>query len=204
MAVSVGFIGVGNMGNPMAGNVLKAGFSMTVFDKSAKAMENLVQAGARAAASVDEVTQHAEMILTCLPMSPDVESLYLDAGGLIDKAKPGTILIDLSSVLPSTPRKLEPRAKARGLHFLEAPVSGGTSGARAATLAIMVGGDPQILEHWQRASSARDGALRGGYRVGKSVALAAELHLGLLRCKVANFGSRSCRACGLWMTWCRA
>jgi len=109
-------------------------------------MENLVQAGARAAASVDEVTQHAEMILTCLPMSPDVESLYLDAGGLIDKAKPGTILIDLSSVLPSTPRKLEPRAKARGLHFLEAPVSGGTSGARAATLAIMVGGDPQILE----------------------------------------------------------
>ena len=108
MAVSVGFIGVGNMGNPMAGNVLKAGFSMTVFDRSAKAMENLVQAGARAAASVDDVAKPSEVILTCLPMSPDVEGLYLGAGGLIEKAKPGTILIDLSSVLPSTPRKLEP------------------------------------------------------------------------------------------------
>jgi 3-hydroxyisobutyrate dehydrogenase len=146
MAVPVGFIGVGNMGNPMAGNVLKAGFPMTVFDKNAKAMENLVQAGARAAASVDDVVKAADIILTCLPMSPDVEGLYLGAGGLIEKARPGTILIDLSSVLPSTPRKLEPAAKARGLHFLEAPVSGGTSGAKAATLAIMVGGDPQILE----------------------------------------------------------
>ena len=146
MAVPVGFIGVGNMGNPMAGNVLKAGFPLTVFDKSTRAMENLVQAGARAAASVDDVVKAAEIILTCLPMSPDVEGLYLGAGGLIEKARPGTILIDLSSVLPSTPRKLEPAAKARGLHFLEAPVSGGTSGAKAATLAIMVGGDPQILE----------------------------------------------------------
>jgi 3-hydroxyisobutyrate dehydrogenase len=146
MAVSVGFIGVGNMGNPMAGNVLKAGFPMTVFDKSTKAMENLVKGGAKAAASVDDVVKAADVILTCLPMSPDVEGLYLGAGGLIEKARPGTVLIDLSSVLPSTPRKLEPAAKARGLHFLEAPVSGGTSGAKAGTLAIMVGGDAQVLE----------------------------------------------------------
>jgi 2-hydroxy-3-oxopropionate reductase len=104
MAVPVGFIGVGNMGNPMAGNVLKAGFPLTVFDKSTRAIENLVQAGARAAASVDDVVKAAEIILTCLPMSPDVEGLYLGAGGLIEKARPGTILIDLSSVLPSTPR----------------------------------------------------------------------------------------------------
>ena len=146
MAVSVGFIGVGNMGNPMAGNVLKGGFPMTVFDKSAKAMENLVQAGARAGGSVADVAERSEIVLTCLPASPDVEALYLEPGGLIERAKPGTILIDLSSVLPSTPRKLEPRAKARGVHFLEAPVSGGVSGAKAATLAVMVGGDPQILE----------------------------------------------------------
>jgi 2-hydroxymethylglutarate dehydrogenase len=146
MAVSVGFIGVGNMGNPMAGNVLKNGFAMTVYDKNPRAMENLVQSGAKAAASVAEVVERAEMVLTCLPASPDVEALYLEPGGLIERAKPGTILIDLSSVLPSTPRKLEPRAKQRGVHYLEAPVSGGVSGARAATLAIMVGGDPQILE----------------------------------------------------------
>jgi 3-hydroxyisobutyrate dehydrogenase-like beta-hydroxyacid dehydrogenase len=109
-------------------------------------MDNLVQAGARAAASVDDVAKSADIILTCLPMSPDVEGLYLGPGGLIEKARPGTILIDLSSVLPSTPRKLEPAARARGLQFLEAPVSGGTSGAKAATLAIMVGGDPEVLE----------------------------------------------------------
>ena len=146
MAVSVGFIGVGNMGNPMAGNVLKAGFAMTVFDKSPKAMANLVEAGAHGAASAREVLERSEIVLTCLPASPDVEALYLEPGGLIERAKPGTILIDLSSVLPSTPRKLEPRAKEKGLHFLEAPVSGGVAGARAATLAIMVGGDPAILE----------------------------------------------------------
>jgi 3-hydroxyisobutyrate dehydrogenase len=146
MAVSVGFIGVGNMGNPMAGNVQKAGFPFTVFDKSARAMENLVQAGARAARSVAEVTEHAEIILTCLPASPDVEALYLEPGGLVERARPGTILIDLSSVLPSTPRKLEPAAKARKVDFLEAPVSGGVAGARAATLAIMVGGDAAVLE----------------------------------------------------------
>jgi len=134
------------MGNPMAGNVLKAGFAMTVFDKSPKAMVNLVEAGAHGAASAREVVERSEVVLTCLPASPDVEALYLEPGGLVDLAKPGTILIDLSSVLPSTPRKVEPRAKAKGLHFLEAPVSGGVAGARAATLAIMVGGDPAILE----------------------------------------------------------
>jgi 2-hydroxymethylglutarate dehydrogenase len=146
MALSVGFIGVGNMGNPMAANVLKAGFPMTVFDLNPKAMENLIQAGARRAGSTQEVVEGAQVVLTSLPASPDVEAAYLEPGGLVERAKPGTILIDLSSVLPSTPRKIEPVAKKRGVHFLEAPVSGGVTGARAATLAIMVGGDPAVLK----------------------------------------------------------
>jgi len=146
MVVSVGFIGLGNMGNPMASNVLKNGFPLTVFDKNPKTMENLVQAGAKAAASAKQVIESAEVILTCLPGSPEVEGLYLDPGGLVALAKTGTVLVDLSSVLPSTPRKLEPRAKARGVHFLEAPVSGGVTGARAATLAVMSGGDAAVLE----------------------------------------------------------
>ena len=145
MATSVGFIGVGNMGNPMAGNVLKAGFAMTVYDRNPKAMENLVKAGAKGAKSAKEVVEASEITLTSLPASPDVESAFLDAGGLVDSAKSGSLLIDLSSVLPSTPRKIEPRAKAKGLQFLEAPVSGGVSGAAAATLAIMVGGDAAAL-----------------------------------------------------------
>src|SRR5207245_623196 len=145
MAATVGFIGVGNMGNPMASNVLKASFAMTVFDTNPKAMERLIQAGARRAGSPREVVESSEIVLTSLPASPDVEAVYLEQGGLVDRAKPGTILIDLSSVLPSTPRKIEPRARARGVHFLEAPVSGGVTGARAGTLAIMVGGDKAAL-----------------------------------------------------------
>jgi 3-hydroxyisobutyrate dehydrogenase-like beta-hydroxyacid dehydrogenase len=133
------------MGNPMAANVLKQ-FPMTVYDANPKAMENLIQGGAKRAGSAREVVESSEIVFTSLPASPDVEAVYLEPGGLVDRAKPGTILIDLSSVLPSTPRKIEPRAKARGVHFLEAPVSGGVSGAKAATLAVMVGGDPQILE----------------------------------------------------------
>jgi 3-hydroxyisobutyrate dehydrogenase-like beta-hydroxyacid dehydrogenase len=117
-----------------------------VFDRHPRATDNLVQAGATAGASLADVAARCDVIMTCLPASPDVEALYLDAGGLVERARPGTILIDLSSVLPSTPRKLEPAALARGVSFLEAPVSGGTAGARAATLAVMVGGDPQVLE----------------------------------------------------------
>src|SRR5436190_10830494 len=146
MAVSVGFIGVGNMGNPMAANVLKAGFPMTVFDLKPKSMENLVKGGAKAASSAAEVVEKSEVVFTSLPASPDVEKAYLEPGGLIERAKPGTVLIDLSSVLPSTPRKIEPVAKKKGVGFLEAPVSGGVTGAAAGTLAIMVGGDAETLE----------------------------------------------------------
>ena len=146
MAVSVGFIGLGNMGNPMASNILKKGFPMTVFDKNPKAMGNLIEAGAKGATSAKQVLDSAEVLLSCLPGSPEVEALYLDAGGLMELAKAGNVIVDLSSVLPSTPRKLEARATARGVQFLEAPVSGGVTGARAATLAVMTGGDAKVLE----------------------------------------------------------
>jgi 3-hydroxyisobutyrate dehydrogenase len=146
MEASVGFIGLGNMGNPMALNVLKNGFAMTVFDIDPKTMKNLVDGGARGAASAREVAQNSDVVVTSLPGSPEVEAAYLTSGGLIDSAKPGAVLVDLSSVLPSTPRKLEAQAREKGLQFLEAPVSGGVTGARAATLAIMVGGDASVLE----------------------------------------------------------
>jgi len=90
MAVTVGFIGVGNMGNPMAANVLKA-FPMTVFDMNAKAMENLIQAGAKRAGSPREVVESSEIVFTSLPASPDVEAVYLEPGGLVDRATHGDI-----------------------------------------------------------------------------------------------------------------
>jgi 2-hydroxymethylglutarate dehydrogenase len=146
MAASVGFIGVGNMGNPMASNVLKNGFALTVFDKNRAAMENLVAAGAKGADSAKQVLERAEIVLTCLPGSPEVEGLYLGGSGLVELAAKGQALVDCSSVLPSTPRKLEAALKPRGVDFLEAPVSGGVTGARAATLAVMTGGDAAVLE----------------------------------------------------------
>jgi 3-hydroxyisobutyrate dehydrogenase-like beta-hydroxyacid dehydrogenase len=130
----------------MAENVLKAGFPMTVFDLSEKAMANLVKGGAKAAASAADAVERSEVIFTSLPASPDVEKAYLEPGGLVERAKAGTVLIDLSSVLPSTPRKIEPVAKKKGVGFLEAPVSGGVTGAAAGTLAIMVGGDAETLK----------------------------------------------------------
>jgi 3-hydroxyisobutyrate dehydrogenase-like beta-hydroxyacid dehydrogenase len=111
MNASVGFIGLGNMGNPMALNVLKGGFTMTVFDIDSKTMKNLVDGGARGAASAREVAQSSDVVVTSLPGSPEVEAAYLTSGGLIDSAKSGAVLVDLSSVLPSTPRKLEARAR---------------------------------------------------------------------------------------------
>ena len=146
MATTVGFIGLGNMGNPMAGNVLKKGYALTVFDKNPAAMQNLVADGAKGAASAAEVLERAEVVLTCLPGSPEVEALYLGGSGLVEQAKRGSALVDLSSVLPSTPRKLEAACRARGVDFLEAPVSGGVTGARAATLAVMTGGEAAVLE----------------------------------------------------------
>ena len=106
MTVSVGFIGLGNMGNPMAANVMKGGFALTVFDKNPQAMANLVAAGARKAESAQEVAKTMDVLLTCLPGSPEVESLYLGPEGVIACAQAGSVLVDLSSVLPSTPRKL--------------------------------------------------------------------------------------------------
>lgn len=144
--MKLGFIGVGNMGNPMAMNLIKKGFPLTVFDMNAEAMKNLVAAGAKGATSAAEAVAQADVVFTSLPGSPEVEPFYLGAGGAIEKAKAGAIFVDLSSVLPTTPKKIEAAAKARGLRFLEAPVSGGVTGARAATLAVMTGGDAAVLE----------------------------------------------------------
>lgn len=146
MAQRIGFIGLGNMGNPMAGNVLKKGFDLTVYDRHAPAMASLLAAGARAGESAARVAADCDVVLTCVPGTPESEALYLDPDGLVAHARPGTVLVDMSSVLPSTPRRIVDAARTRGLRFLEAPVSGGVTGARAATLAIMVGGDADILQ----------------------------------------------------------
>ncbi|GIV77797.1 MAG: 2-hydroxy-3-oxopropionate reductase [Litorilinea sp.] len=144
--VTVGFIGLGIMGAPMAHNVLKAGFPLVVFDLMEEAMAPLVAAGATAGSSPRSVAEAADVVLLCLPDSGDVQAALAGPNGVFEGVSPGQILVDMSSISPVVARELAAAAAARDVVLLDAPVSGGQAGAVAGTLSIMVGGDAQALE----------------------------------------------------------
>ncbi|MBI2887513.1 MAG: NAD(P)-dependent oxidoreductase [Chloroflexi bacterium] len=144
--MKLGFIGLGKMGRPMAANLLKAGFDLTVHNRSRQVVRDLAALGAHEAHSPQEVAQAAEVILTCLPTPESVEEVYLRQDGLVAVASPGQLLVDHSTVGLSTSRRLAEAAAARGASFLDAPVSGGTAGAQNATLTIMVGGEAEAFQ----------------------------------------------------------
>jgi 2-hydroxy-3-oxopropionate reductase len=141
MAQTVGFIGLGVMGRPMAKNLLKRGFSLVVHSRSQGPVQELVAAGAARAGSPADVARRATRIVTMLPNSPDVELVLEGADGIFSAMQPGTLLIDTSSIAPAVARRLAARAESLGAAMLDAPVSGGEIGAIGATLSIMVGGD---------------------------------------------------------------
>lgn len=141
MTHTVGFIGLGLMGRPMAKNLLKAGFPLVVHSRSPEPVEDVVGHGANAVTSPAEVARRATRIITMLPDSPDVEQVLSGPDGVFSALQPGTILIDCSSIAPSSARQLSDQATARGGIMLDAPVSGGEIGAIAGTLSIMVGGN---------------------------------------------------------------
>lgn len=140
----IGFIGLGVMGGPMAGNLLAAGASLIVHNRSRAAQDVLVAAGAAGAGSAAEVAASADIIITMLADDEAVRAVL--GGGLIPAARPGTLLIDMSTVSPALSRELAARAAGRAVRMLDAPVSGGDAGAREGTLSIMVGGDAADLE----------------------------------------------------------
>jgi 3-hydroxyisobutyrate dehydrogenase len=142
---TVGFIGLGAMGLPMANNVMKAGFPLTVWARRPERAESLREAGAAWADTPRALAEHCEVIVTCVTNSPDVRDLVLDTG-LLDGARAGTVIVDMSTIAPATSRELAERCAERQVWFLDAPVSGGTQGAAAGTLTIMVGGDAAALE----------------------------------------------------------
>ncbi len=143
---SVAFIGLGNMGRPMAENLLKAGFKVSVFDVVEASVKALASAGATPAASVAEVVAGVDAVLTMLPSSPHVEDVYLGKGRLLESARAGTLLIDCSTIASEAAAKVSKAAAVRGFTMIDAPVSGGTAGAVGATLTFMVGGDEAALE----------------------------------------------------------
>jgi 3-hydroxyisobutyrate dehydrogenase len=142
----IAFIGLGNMGAPMAHNLIKAGHKLSVFDLSQVALNSVAEAGATAATSALATLKGAEVVISMLPASMHVESLYLGDTGLLTQISQGTLIIDCSTIAPASAKKVASAAAAKGLVMIDAPVSGGTAGAAAGTLTFIVGGPADALE----------------------------------------------------------
>lgn len=142
----VGFIGVGIMGKPMARNLLKAGYRVTVHNHNRVPVQELVREGALEGRSSRHVAEQNDIIITMLPDSPDVQDVVLGRDGILEGIKPGTIYIDMSTISPIVTREIAPLVEAKDCQMLDAPVSGGEKGAIEATLSIMVGGPKDVFD----------------------------------------------------------
>lgn len=145
MSETVGFIGLGVMGRPMAKHILARGHNVVVFNRSRASVDELVAAGATAATSPADVARQARILITMVPDTPDVEAVIEGPSGILDALSPGSIVIDMSSISPVATKRLAAKVAAHGGAMLDAPVSGGEIGAINGTLSIMVGGDAAAL-----------------------------------------------------------
>jgi 3-hydroxyisobutyrate dehydrogenase len=172
----VGFVGLGIMGRPMSENLIKAGYELTVYNRTSRpSTAQLVSMGAKVASSPKQVAQESDVVITNVTDTPDVEQVILGPGGVIEGAKKGLIVIDMSTISPSATRKIAERLSSAGASMLDAPVSGGEKGAKEGTLTIMVGG-PQ---------EAYDACLPIFQAMGKKVTRMGESGAGQLT-KLAN------------------
>ena len=144
--MKIGFVGLGHMGAPMARNLLKAGHALMVYDVVQRNVDALKAAGAGAARSAARAADEAELVITMLPSSPHVKTVYLGSDGVLAGVAPGVTLIDSSTIDPHTAREVAVLAAQHGNPMADAPVSGGTGGAEAGTLTFMVGGDAGVFE----------------------------------------------------------
>src|SRR5690554_6658085 len=144
--MKIGFIGLGIMGKPMAKNLLKAGHEVVCFDINQANVDEVVAAGATSAASSAEIASQVELVITMLPNSPHVKAAVMGEGGVLEGAKEGLKLVDMSSIAPLASQEIEKAAAAKGVRMLDAPVSGGEPMAIDGSLAIMVGGDKVLFD----------------------------------------------------------
>ncbi len=145
MAMRLGFVGLGIMGRPMALNLCKAGHAVWVYGRRAATMKPLADAGATACSSPQDVATNADIVFICVSDTPDVEQVILGDGGVIHGVRPGSVVVDMSTISPAATRAFASELKKRGADMLDAPVSGGEVGAINATLSIMVGGKPEVF-----------------------------------------------------------
>lgn len=144
--MKIGFIGVGIMGKPMAKNLIKAGYNLVIFDINKEPVKELVGLGAEEGFSPKDVAERTDVIITMLPDSPQVKEVILGEDGVLEGAKKGSLIIDMSSINPSVSREIAKKAEEKGIDFLDAPVSGGEPKAIDGTLSIMVGGKKEVLD----------------------------------------------------------
>ncbi len=166
--MKLGFIGLGIMGKPMSKNLLKAGYELVVYDINADAVKEVVAAGAEAAASPKEVAEKTRIVITMLPNSPHVKTVVLGANGVLEGAKAGDIIVDMSSIAPLAAQEVAAKAAEKGVEMLDAPVSGGEPKAIDGTLSIMVGGKQEIFDRVKDILAC----------VGKSVVLCGAIGAG--------------------------
>lgn len=173
--MKVGFVGLGNMGNPMASNLVKAGHQLTVHDLRREAATNLLEMGANWVDAPKDVVAGNEVVFTSLPVPRDVEAVVLGENGIMEGATPGTIYMDLSTNSPTAIRRIHDVCAERGVTVLDAPVSGGVYGAAAATLAVMVGGDKAVYDRMKPTLDA----------IGSHVVYCGTIGNGMV-CKICN------------------
>lgn len=144
--MKIGFIGLGIMGRPMAKNLMKAGYKLVVYDINKEPVRELVSLGAEEGFSPKDVAERTDIIITMLPDSPQVKEVILGENGVLEGAKKGSIIVDMSSIAPAVSKEIAMKAEEKGIDFLDAPVSGGEPKAIDGTLAIMVGGKKEVLD----------------------------------------------------------
>jgi 3-hydroxyisobutyrate dehydrogenase len=185
---TIGFIGLGNMGGPMAANLVKAGHVVRGFDVAAASLAGLAGAGGTAAGSVAEAVAGADVVITMLPAGKHVRAVLTEPGGVFSRAAPGTLLIDSSTIDVATAREMAGAAEAHGFEMLDAPVSGGSSGAELGTLTFMVGGSEAAFMRAQPFLKAmgRNIVLAGPAGSGQAAKVCNNLILGISMLAVAE------------------
>ncbi|MES2040435.1 MAG: 3-hydroxyisobutyrate dehydrogenase [Pseudomonadota bacterium] len=184
----IAFIGLGNMGAPMALNLLKAGYPLTVFDLSPTALKTLADADALAAGNARQAIEGADIVISMLPASRHVESLYLGDDGILVHIANGALIIDCSTIAPQSAKKVAQAAAARGLAMVDAPVSGGTAGAAAGTLTFIVGGSTVDLERARPVLNAMGKNIfhAGEHGAGQTAKICNNMLLGILMAGTAE------------------
>jgi len=179
--MKIGFIGLGIMGKPMSKNLLKAGYNLVIIDRNKAVTEELAAAGAEAAASPKAVAEQTDVIITMLPNSPQVKEVVLGENGVIEGARPGSVLIDMSSIAPLVSREIAEVLQQKGVEMLDAPVSGGEPKAIDGTLSVMVGGKKEVFDKCYDIMMAMAGSvvLTGAIGAGNITKLANQIVVAL-------------------------